>query len=341
MVCSYQIATATATVAIRYLFYFISIHGYTVNSDKCCLLSQHHEVQEAADACARRPSSMLPANFYADCCDPLSTKRIYRVILRLPCSQICCFGSFGLQTLSSLPPGTAAASRLRRRRLAAALAPYPNACQLPGRTSKQVFGLRQPKPERRRLPGSRPRGGRACGRLSTCRGGRPCLRNHAMGYGRVASRLLLAAAAAPSFAAAWPPPPSVLNQSTLRPVPFACRSMRLLAALTVLFACAALPAVASRLLLEEAPARLVLRVGFGAEPRPPMSSLENGEPKGGLCTGHLQEHQNCSPLQLAWRQHTLCAAAVSALNWSTVTLCALPCRFRGPAHHSSGQTGWV
>lgn len=52
-----------------------------------------------------------------------------------------------------------------------------------------------------------------------------------------------------------------------------------LAALLVLLACAA-PALATRLLLAAAEDQPVLRVGFGTEPRVPMSSLEIGEPGG-------------------------------------------------------------
>lgn len=57
---------------------------------------------------------------------------------------------------------------------------------------------------------------------------------------------------------------------------------RLAALLLLLLACAASP-VASRLLLDEAPAQDVLRVGFGSESRPPMSSLEDGQPQGERC----------------------------------------------------------
>jgi len=262
--------------------------------------------------------------------------------LRLPCSQICCFGSFGLQTLSSLPPGAAAASRLRRRRLAAALAPYPNACQLPGRTSKQVSGLRQPKPERRLLPGSRPRGGRACGRLSTCRGGRPCLRNHAKGYGRVASRVLLAAAAAPSL------------------LPLGRHHRRclinqlsgLLPSLAVACGCWLLRRYSLHVLL-------YLRWPHGCCWRKRRHGLSCGW--GGLWRRATSAHEQPGKWRAKrWVVHWSFAGAPELLaaaagleaahsvrrrrecpQWSTVTLCALPCRFRGPAHHSAGQTGWV
>ncbi|KAI7844007.1 hypothetical protein COHA_002544 [Chlorella ohadii] len=52
-----------------------------------------------------------------------------------------------------------------------------------------------------------------------------------------------------------------------------------LAALVVLIACAG-PALAARQLHADAAGQPVLRVGFGTEPRVPMSSLENGEPEG-------------------------------------------------------------
>ena len=59
-----------------------------------------------------------------------------------------------------------------------------------------------------------------------------------------------------------------------------CSMMAQLASLLVLLACGAAPLVGSRQLLEAAAARPVLRVGFGSEPRVPMSSLEDGQPKG-------------------------------------------------------------
>ncbi len=52
-----------------------------------------------------------------------------------------------------------------------------------------------------------------------------------------------------------------------------------LAALVVLLACAG-TALAARQLQADAAGQPVLRVGFGTEPRVPMSSLENGEPEG-------------------------------------------------------------
>ena len=63
--------------------------------------------------------------------------------------------------------------------------------------------------------------------------------------------------------------------------------MRRLAALLILLlllmACGA-PLAAGRLLLAEPPAPGVLRVGFGGESRAPMSSLEDGQPRGERCS---------------------------------------------------------
>jgi len=82
------------------------------------------------------------------------------------------------------------------------------------------------------------------------------------------------------------PPARAAGASGGRMLPPRCSLCRLMmvhlpALLAALVYVAATPAVASsRLLLEDAAARPVLPVGFGAEPRMPMSSLENSQPKG-------------------------------------------------------------
>ena len=70
--------------------------------------------------------------------------------------------------------------------------------------------------------------------------------------------------------------------------------MRHMAALLVLLLACGAPLAAGRLLLAEPPAPGVLRVGFGSESRAPMSSLEDGQPRGELAEQAAGGHRACA-----------------------------------------------